>query len=62
MKPGASPGQSFPTSARACAGIAREAAAAGETKRKQLLATDYPMTPLTPWHLHIIAVSRFMES
>ena len=62
MKPGASQGQSFPTSARACAGIAHEAATAGESNRKQFLAADDPMTPLTPWHLHSTAVSRFVES
>jgi hypothetical protein len=62
VKPGASQCQSFPTSARARAGIAREAAAAGESKRKQLLAAADPMTPLTPWHLHSTAVIRFVES
>ena len=62
MKPGASQGQSFPTSAHARAEIAREAAATGESNRKQLLAADDPMTPLTPWHLHSTAVSRFVES
>jgi hypothetical protein len=48
VKSGASQGQSFPTSARACAGIARETAAAGESNRKQLLTADAFLLSLTP--------------